>query len=128
MATRSPRSEDLDQHDFETEKSSSCPKNFCASSPSSTDFVDKLGIRYIKEDVLKIISKRWCLVRLSNNSLSKIDNLVSACDFKFDYEAIKEIPVRKGKFEKLMKKWSLEEEQMLTLKLNENEGIVKVPW
>lgn len=128
MATRSPRSENLGQDEFETEKSSSYPKNFFACSPSSSDFVDRLRIRCIKKDVLKIISQRWCLVRLSNNSLSKIDNLVNVCDFNFDYEAIEEIPEREGKFEELLKSWSLEEKQMLTFKLNENEEIVKVPW
>lgn len=114
--------------DVETEKSSPCQKNCSACSPTFPDIVDKLGIRCIQEDVLRIISQRWCLVRLSNNSLSKIDDLVSACDCKFDYEAIEDIPERKGKFEKIMKKWALEEKQMFKLKLHEDEEIVKVPW
>lgn len=118
----------MDDFETESEKPSPCPKNCSACSPTFPGIVDKLGIRCIQEDVLKIISQRWCLVRLSNNSLSKIDDLVSACDFKFDYEAIEDIPERKGKFEKIMKKWALEEKQMFKLKLHEDEEIVKVPW
>ena len=101
--------------------------------PSSTHewsphLIDKLGIRIFKEDVLKIILKRWCLLRLSCKSLSKVDTLVSACDFKFDYDAIENIPERKGKFEKLRKKWSPDENQVLTLKLHKNESIVNMDW
>lgn len=136
MATSSPRTSEY-SGDSETEKLSTSPEK--SSSPSSSDievpsrtcewtphFVDKLGIRFFNEDVLKIILERWCLYRLSKDSLSKVDTVVSACDFKFDYEAIEDIPERKGKFEKLRKKWHPDENQMLTLKLN--EGMVNVNW
>lgn len=139
MATSSLRSEYsacLDSGSG-TENSNTSPGKSTTSSPSSSNidiptstphFVDKLGIRFYKEDILKIILNRWCLIRLSSDSRTKVDTLVNACDFKFDYEAIEDIPPRKGKYEKLKKKWSPDDNQMMTLRLNENKGMVSVNW
>ncbi|XP_056001325.1 uncharacterized protein LOC125653624 isoform X1 [Ostrea edulis] len=90
--------------------------------------VDKLDIRFVKDDIFNILSSRWCLIRLSSNALAKVDTLVNACDFEFDHESLNGIPDRKGTVEKLTKKWHPDKNQMMTLKVNEGEGMINMHW
>ncbi|XP_056001321.1 uncharacterized protein LOC130048499 isoform X2 [Ostrea edulis] len=90
--------------------------------------VDKLDIRFVKDDIFNILSSRWCLIRLSSNALAKVDTLVNACDFEFDHESLNGIPERKGTVEKLTKKWHPDKNQMMTLKVNEGEGMINMHW